>query len=325
MSMSKRKVSFTHADLIHEYEIENKNLSEENDTDYEEENQDPREVLQKLLKNRSFGNEEFGDDYESNAELKRHVEVTFNEFQQKANNSFNNAIKIPDMKSLRDTLQIEEKNDIKKIVGKEYDKNEKPCPTCSELMTVNYNNCQVCSRETVDIRCKHCVPNIFDLCSQKCREVYEGGISVIEITNDEDEPFVVIEDDGQNMVLTVTNHKIFYKELSQKDILAINKPCPNCNHVEDEDDDDEENQNQHQHPEEKSNKHSSKEEQEIMKAIKKKEKEEDIEEDNNKVKIGVVPIKCYNCSVNYSYIIGCGICYQKSGLQYLCEECENSF
>lgn len=309
--MSKRKVSFTHEDLIHEYEIEKENQNDSDPgTDYEEENEDPREMLQKLLKNRSFGNEEFGDDYESNAELKRQVEITFNDFQQKANNSFNNSIKIPDMKSLKDPLLIEEKNDIKKIVGKEYDKNEKPCPTCSELMTVNYNNCQVCSRETVDIRCKHCIPNIFDLCSQKCRDVYEGGISVIEITNDDDEPFVVIEDDGQNMVLTVTNHKIFYKELSQKDIISINKPCPNCNKEKEYDEDESEGDKQ----------------QKLMEKINMGlDKKDDEDENDHRVKIGVVPIKCYNCSVNYSYIVGCGICYQKSGLQYLCDECENSF
>jgi len=314
---NKRKVSFSHEDLIHEYEKENSYIVElENDTDYEEENEDPHKVLQKLLKGRSFGTEEYGDDYESNAELKRQVEVTFNNFQQKANNSFNSSITIPDLKAIRDPLQIEEKNNIKKIVGNEYDKNLQPCQTCSELMTVNYNNCQVCSRETVDIRCKHCIPNIFDLCSPKCREIYEGGISVIEITNDDDEPFVVIEDDGQNMVLTVTNHKIFYSELSQKDILAINKPCPNCNQ-----DEESETDNQNEDPSEP----ISEDDHEIMKAIKKKEKEENVEEDDNKVKIGVVPIKCYNCSVNYSYIVGCSTCYQKSGLQYLCEECENSF
>ena len=313
----KRKVSFSHEDLIHEYEKENSYIIElENDTDYEEENEDPRSILQKLLKGRSFGTEEYGDDYESNAELKRHVEVTFNNFQQKSNNSFTSSITIPDLKTIRDPLQFEEKNNIKKIVGKEFDKNLQPCPQCSELMTINYNNCQVCSRETVDIRCKQCVPNIFDLCSQKCREIYEGGISVIEITNDDDEPFVVIEDDGQNMVLTVTNHKIFYSELSQKDILAINKPCPNCNH----DPDTEENEDPHEQSES-----MTENDHEIIKAIKKKEKDENAEEDENKVKIGVVPIKCYNCSVNYSYIVGCSICYQKSGLQYLCEECESSF
>jgi hypothetical protein len=297
--MTDRKVTFNHtADLIHEYEIQKHNLEEEedNDTDYEEENEDPRQVLQKLLKNRSFGNEEFGDDYESNVELKRQVEITFNNFQQKNTNSFN----IPDLKHLRDSLQIEEKNDMKKIIGKDHDKNLQPCQTCSELMTINYNNCQVCSRETVDVRCTHCVPNLFDLCSPKCREIYDGGISVIEITNDDDEPFLVIEDDGQNMVLTVTNHKLFYRELNQKDIQSINKPCKNCNPDEDNNDD--------------------------QKPIISPHEEEDIDnEEEKKIKNGVIPIKCYNCSTNYSYLVACGTCYQKSGLQYLCDECENSF
>jgi len=42
---NKRKVSFSHEDLIHEYEKENSYIVElENDTDYEEENEDPHKV-----------------------------------------------------------------------------------------------------------------------------------------------------------------------------------------------------------------------------------------------------------------------------------------
>lgn len=257
-----------------------------NDTDYEEENQDPRETLKLLLKGRSFGKEEFGSDYESNADLKRQVEIAFNNLNKKPNTMI-----IPDFKSLRDSTHIEEKNDIPKIIGKDNVKNLQPCPDCSELMHVTYNNCQVCSRETVDVRCTHCVPHLFDLCSPKCREIYEGGTSIIEITNDQDEPIIVIEDDGQNMVLTVINHKLFYQELNQKDSLMINKPCPNCNSEEENDGDG----------------------------------DHDEDEKPDKIKIGVIPVKCYSCSTNYSYLVVCGTCYHKSGVKYLCDECEACF
>jgi hypothetical protein len=280
-------VKFNDDTKVIEYHVEEE--VEANDTDYEEENDDPKQILIKLLKGRSFGKEEFGSDYESNAELKRNVEVTFSTLEKHANNQFY----VPDFKSLgklqKDQLVMDEKNNIKKMVGDE----DKSCPKCSELMKVNYNNCQVCYRETVDLRCNHCVPYLFDLCSPKCREIYEGGISVIEIINDNDEPFIIIEDDGQNMVLKVTDHKLFYQELNQKDLLMVNKPCMNCNMT-----DDNESKTQ-------------------------PETEEDDEVDESKiVRIGVIPIKCYNCSSNYSYLVVCGTCYQKSGLQYLCDECE---
>jgi hypothetical protein len=279
-------VKFSDEHKIIEYHVE-KEVEEANDTDYEEENEDPKEILIKLLKGRSFGKEEYGTDYESNTELKRNVETTFSTLEKHAKNQFY----IPDFKSLgkiqKDQMVMEEKNNIKKVVGEE----DLACPKCSELMQVNYNNCQVCYRETVDRRCNHCIPYLFDLCSPKCREIYEGGISVIEITNDNDEPFIVIEDDGQNMVLKVTDHKLFYQELNQKDALMVNKPCMNCN----------ENHENKSKPEEM----------------------EDDEVDESRItRIGVIPIKCYNCSVNYSYLVACGSCYQKSGLQYLCDECE---
>jgi hypothetical protein len=264
-------------------------LEEDSGTDYEEEKEDPRETLKKLIKGRSFGKEEFGTDYESNADLKRQVEISFNNLNKKPT-----TMVIPDFKSLRDTTQIDEKNDIPKIVGKDHDKNLQPCPDCSELMHVTYNNCQVCSRETVDVRCTNCTPHLFDLCSPKCREIYEGGTSVIEITNDFDEPIVIIEDDGQNMVLTVVNHKLFYQELNQKDSLMINKPCPNCNNSDKE--------SEHEH-----------------------ENEEDDDEVTDKIKIGVIPVKCYSCSTNYSYLVVCGVCYHKSGMKYLCDECDACF
>jgi hypothetical protein len=49
---------------------------------------------------------------------------------------------------------------------------------------------------------------------------------------------------------------------------------------------------------------------------------EDIENNDNIIKNGVIPVKCYNCNDNYSYLIACGQCYLKSGLLYICEECE---
>ena len=53
----------------------------DNDTDYEEENENPIEILKSLMKKKSFGIEEFGQDYESNIELRRKVEITFNNLQ----------------------------------------------------------------------------------------------------------------------------------------------------------------------------------------------------------------------------------------------------
>ena len=87
--MSKQSVKFDLNDTIFEIpsntlEIDediqediNENIKEdiqiydedEYDTDYEDE--DPKETLRKLLKGRSFGTEEFGRDYKSNAELNR--------------------------------------------------------------------------------------------------------------------------------------------------------------------------------------------------------------------------------------------------------------
>jgi len=283
---SKKNVKFD--ELIHISEF-NKQDEPGEDTDYEEENQDPVEILTKLLKKKSFGIEEFGQDYESNNELKRQVESTFNSL----NNGFKNSNKfyIPDFNPelCNDPFIKGEVNDIPKILGKEKEKDLKPCEKCYEIMQVNYNPCQVCFRETVDVRCINCFPNILEICSDKCREIYEGGITVIEITNDNDEPIIIIEDDEQNMVLRVINHKLFYQELNEKDSLMINKLCPNCNMDEDDNGD-------------------------------------DINEDNendNKNKIGVVPIKCYNCKGNYSYLVVCPVCYHKSGIKYLCDDCED--
>jgi hypothetical protein len=289
-------VKFNDDTKVIEYHVEEE--VEANDTDYEEENDDPKQILIKLLKGRSFGKEEFGSDYESNAELKRNVETTFSTLEKHANNQFY----IPDFKSLgklqKDQLVMDETNNIKKMVGEE----DKSCPKCSELMKVNYNNCQVCYRETVDMRCNHCVPYLFDLCSPKCREIYEGCISVIEITNDNDEPIIVIEDDGQNMVLKVTDHKLFYQELNQKDSLMVNKPCMNCN-------------KNHETTSTTTIKSSSA-------PMEDADVDDEDEDESRIVRIGVIPIKCYNCSTNYSYLVACGTCYQKSGLQYLCDECE---
>lgn len=291
-----------------EDENENENIKsniEENveyDTDYEEENEDPKETLKKLLKGRSFGTEEFGRDYESSVELKRKLETTFNMFQKKANTE----MFIPDFKKLKDPFMVEEANNIPKIIGKEKDKHLQPCPKCDELMIINYNNCQVCYRETVDVRCLNCFPNLFDLCSPKCREIYEGGISVIEITNDDDETIVIIEDDGENMILKVINHKLFYQELSEKDIKMINKPCLECN----------------PDVQQKANIEESEKEnwEKIFEKMDNSNPDDEIEDETIK-KIGVIPVKCYNCCENYSYLIVCGTCYSKSGLKYVCDEC----
>ncbi len=266
--------------------INNDLNNEDNDTDYEEENMNPVDILKNLMKKRSFGNEEFGQDYESNIELRRKAETSFCNMNQKIhkkynekNEEVNQEINIkPNISILNDEL-----NDIPRILGNEKNKENQPCDKCSEIMKINYNSCQVCMRETIDVRCLNCYPNILELCSDKCREIYNGDMCLIEITNDNDEPIVMIEDDGQNMVLSVINHKLFYDELNGKDHIMINKPCPNCN----------------------------------------EEKEDQDEENNDDIKkIGVIPVKCCKCQSNYSYLIVCGICYQKSGIQYLCEECE---
>jgi hypothetical protein len=268
-----------------------------NDTDYEEENINPIEILKNLLKKKSFGIEEFGQDYESNVELRRKVEISFNNI--KNNNNIDTYIPYFNQELKNDPFLKEELNDIPKILGKEKEKDLQPCPKCSELMQINYNNCQICSRETVDIRCLYCCPNILELCSEKCKSIYSGEISLIEITNNNDQPIIMIEDDNQNMVLSVINHKLFYEELNQKDMLMINKPCPNCN--------DELIQNN-----------------EINEfSVDNKDNDTDNDNDNDNVKrIGVIPVKCCNCQDNYSYLVVCGICYQKSGIKYLCDDCE---
>lgn len=258
--------------------INNDLNNEDNDTDYEEEHMDPVEILKKLFKKSSFGNEEFGQDYESNIELRRKAETSFCNMNQKIHKKEEETHIKPNMSILNDEL-----NDVPRILGNEKNKENQPCDKCSEIMKINYNSCQVCMRETIDVRCLNCYPNILELCSDKCREIYNGDMCLIEITNDNDEPIVIIEDDGQNMVLSVVNHKLFYDELNGKDHIMINKPCPNCN--EEKEDQDEEN------------------------------------EENIK-KIGVIPVKCCKCQSNYSYLIVCGICYQKSGIKYLCDECE---
>ena len=274
---------------------------DEYDTDYEDE--DPKETLRKLLKGRSFGTQEFGRDYKSNAELKRQLETTFNMFQKKANTE----MFIPDFKKFKDPFQVEKANNIPKIIGKEKDKHLQPCPKCDELMCINYNNCQVCYRETVDVRCLNCFPNLLDLCSPKCREIYEGGISVIEITNDDDETILIIEDDSENMVLKVISHKLFYQELSEKDIKNINKPCLECNP-------------DIQHKPNIENSDGENWEKIFEKMDKSNPDDAEIEDETIK-KIGVIPVKCYNCCENYSYLIVCGTCYSKSGIKYVCDEC----
>lgn len=302
--LTAKNVKFNELIHISEFTKEkdyNEDADTGNDTDYEEENIDPVEILTKLLKKKSFGTEEFGQDYESNNELRRQVESTFNSL----NNGFKNINKfyIPDFNPElgNDPFIKAELNDIPKILGKEKEKDLKPCEKCSEIMQVNYNPCQVCYRETVDVRCINCFPNILEVCSDKCREIYEGGVSVIEITNDNDETIIIIEDDDQNMVLRVINHKLFYQELNEKDSLMINKPCMNCNE-----------DNMEGNREENDNNSNNDE----------KDEEED---DDTKNKIGVVPIKCYNCKGNYSYLVVCPICYQKSGIKYLCDDCESFF
>ncbi len=306
--MSKKSVTFNkhHEILLYNdsQQIENE---DDNDTDYEDE--DPKETLLKLLNKRSFGIEEFGDNFESNVELKRLVETTFENLGKKANNI--NSM-IPNFQSKqnarKDPFINQELNDIPKILGKEHENNMQPCETCSEPKQIAYNPCQVCSRETVDVRCLNCYPKILDLCSTKCREIYEGDMSVIEIVNQYDEPFIIIEDDGNNMVLQVINHKIFYEELSDKDTKIINTLCQNCNENENKKYDEGD-----MELEEHENSNSSLNEMNI-------ESETEID---TRPRIGVVPLKCHQCNLNYSYLIVCGKCYQTSGMKYICDDCEN--
>ena len=312
--MAKKSVSFNkHHDILlfdDKQIIESEN-DDENDTDYEDE--DPKETLIKLIKKRSFGMEEFGDDYESTVELKRLVETTFENLRQKANNT---NLLIPNFQNKqiarKDPFINQELNDIPKILGKENENHMKPCEKCSEPKQVAYNPCQVCSRETVDVRCLNCYPKILDLCSPKCREIYEGEMSVIEITNEHDETFIIIENDGNNMVLQVINHKIFYEELNEKDSKMINKLCQNCNEEENENKKYDEDNLELEQDE---NMNSSSNNIEIN-------FENDGEVDT-RPRIGAVPLKCHHCNLNYSYLIVCGKCYQNSGMKYICDDCEN--
>jgi hypothetical protein len=312
--MAKKTVSFNkHHDILlfdDKQIIESEN-DNENDTDYEDE--DPKETLLKLINKRSFGMEEFGDDYESTVELKRLVETTFENLRQKANNT---NLLIPNFQNKqiarKDPFINQELNDIPKILGKEHENHMKPCEKCSEPKQVAYNPCQVCSRETVDVRCLNCYPKILDLCSPKCREIYEGDMSVIEITNEHDETFIIIEDDGNNMVLQVINHKIFYEELNEKDSKMINKLCQNCNEEENENKKYDEDNLELEQDE---NMNSSYNNIEIN-------FENDGEVDT-RPRIGAVPLKCHHCNLNYSYLIVCGKCYQNSGMKYICDDCEN--
>jgi hypothetical protein len=276
----------------------------DNDTDYEEDKLDPKEVLINLLKGRSFGTDSYGDDYESSVELKRNLETTFENLHKLAFNidnlnKFNQFPNINNNDISKARLCDLENNNIDKILGSEKDKEGSPCPKCYEPIKMNYNPCAICSRETIDVRCINCVPNILELCSPKCRSIYEGEMSVIEITNNNDETMIIIEDDGENMVLQVVNHNLFYQELNQKDSLTINKPCINC--LEDLENDE-----------------NSKWE-EYKEALNNNEPVDNLMDP--RTKIGVIPVKCYNCNENYSYLIVCPVCYQKSGIKFICDEC----
>ena len=253
------------------------NPDEGNETDYEDEN--PEATFRKLVGRQRFKVEEYGDDYESTAELRRNAEMAFN-YGKELFSQTQLELQMPE----KDPLELEQKNDFKKIMGKEYDQHQNACPKCSEIMTIQYNHCQVCSRETVDVRCPNCVPDLFDLCSEKCQNVFQGNIGVVEIKDPNGKTFIVIEDDDGTLVLRVTDHSLFYSQLNQKDSLNINKNCQNC------------------YPEDK--------------------EEEDIDPDLIQ-KVGVVPLKCEYCSENYSYLIACLKCYQQSGLKYICDECES--
>ncbi len=313
--MSKR-VSFKKEDELDEFYIFSKNnddiqnqqdQKEDNDTDYEEEKDDPKDILIKLLKGRSFGSDSYGDDYESSVELKRNLETTFENLHKLAFNIDNlnkfNQYPTPTIKNEANINKARsfdlENNNIDNILGSEKDKEGSPCPKCSEPMKMNYNPCNVCSRETIDIRCINCIPNILELCSPKCRSIYEGEMQVIEITNDKDETIIIVEDDGENMVLQVVNHNLFYQELNQKDSLMINKPCPSCV----EDLENSENSQWEEYKEALSN-------------------NEPVENLNDpRPKVGVIPVKCYNCNDNYSYLVVCPVCYKNSGIKYICDEC----
>lgn len=270
-------------------------LEDGSDTDYEDEN--PQKTFLKLIKGLNNPKiEEFGDDYQSSVELRRKAELAFN-YGQELVSQKDLEMSFPP----KDPLELEKKNNIKKIMGKDFDQHQQPCPKCSEIMVLQYNHCQVCSRETVDIRCQICVPDLFDLCSKKCQDIFDGNNHVIEITNKEGKPFIIIEDD-ENLALRVTDHKIFYSELSQKDLNVINKPCLNC-----QKDDPDANKDANKKNDPDANKDGD-----IY---------GDIYEDNIQ-KIGVAPMKCEYCNENYSYMVTCLKCFKESGLKYICDECE---
>uniref|UniRef100_A0A6C0E676 Uncharacterized protein n=1 Tax=viral metagenome TaxID=1070528 RepID=A0A6C0E676_9ZZZZ len=257
-------------------------VDNDQDTDYEDE--DPEITFKKLIKDRYLKVEEYGNDYESSSELKRNVELAFN-YGKELLSQRNLELQMPE----KDKLEIEIKNDLKTIMGSEYENNEKPCPKCYENMSIQYNYCQVCSRETVDIRCPVCVPDLFDLCSDKCKSIFQDKIYVAEIKDENGETFIVIEDEEDNLVLRVTNHQLFYSLLNEKDMLNINKPCPECS----------------------------------IQLQKNTEDEEETEVDQDYIpKIGIVPLKCQTCKDSYSYMVGCLKCFKKSGLKYICDECE---
>jgi hypothetical protein len=117
--------------------------------------------------------------------------------------------------------------------------------------------------------------------------VFQERIYVSEIKDKNGEIFIVIEDEDDNLVLRVINHQIFYGQLNQKDMLNINKPCQEC----------------------------------LSQQTKDEEQLEDLEDDQIQ-KVGVVPLKCQSCKQNYSYFVSCLKCFKKSGLGYICDECE---
>jgi len=262
-------------------------LEDGSDTDYEDE--DPQKTFRKLIKGKNIKVEEYGDDYQSSAELRRNAEMAFNYGQELVSQR-----DLESRQPSKDPLEIEKKNDLKNLMGNEYDMNMEPCPKCSEIMVLQYNHCQVCSRETVDVRCPVCVPDLFDLCSVKCQKIFEGHMHVANITNKEGKTFIVIEDDD-NLALRVVDHKLFYAQLNQKDLKMINQPCPNCLKEDQVNQTDPENKPEH---------------------------EEDEMDEETIQKVGVAPMKCEYCLENYSYLVACLKCFQESGLKYICDACE---
>lgn len=126
--------------------------------------------------------------------------------------------------------QIFKDNKINDILDQESkDRLNKPCPKCQTIQTIGFSNCNICQREKVMVRCQKCFSSVFDLCSQKCHDIYDGKIALINIKDNSGNIFITIEDyyDG-NMALRVVNHSILNQVLTDKDRKMIGNTCLDC-------------------------------------------------------------------------------------------------